>query len=217
MRTLLSASLLAVALALTGCESTETKADAETPPAKKSKLTRFTFTGGDANSETGVKLPGEEEATLVGQDGKLVRVSDFKGKPLVVVFMRGFAGFICPFCTTYTAQIATRYDELKGLGAEVLLVYPTKEAETGKVEEFVGACNEILEEEGKEALPFPVFLDPGLKVVKRYRLEGDLSKPSTFVLDAEGTVRYAYVGEAKDDRPPVDRIVKEVSALKSGQ
>jgi len=58
-----------------------------------------------------------------------------------------------------------------------------------------------------------VFLDPGVKVVKTYNLEWDLSRPSTFILDAQGVIRYAYVGKKSSDRPSVDRIVEEVKKL----
>lgn len=214
---LLASTLVIPVLLLGGCASPGDGGDApgvEAPQKKKSRLHRFNFADRPSNQKTGSKLESKADpTTLVGRDGEDVPLSSYQGKPLVLVFMRGFPGFICPYCTTYTAQIATRYAEIKAAGAEVVVVYPTKEEDAAKIEEFVRAANEILEEEGEGAIPFPVLLDPGTKVVRKYRLEWDLSRPSTFILDAKGTIRYAYVGKTSDDRPAVDRIVKEVEAL----
>ena len=206
-------SLSAAVLLVTGCGSTGSPQEPPARPeaAKKSGLTRFTFKDVESNSETGGRLP-ERDVQLIGASGETVSLSDYRGKPLVLIFMRGFPGFICPYCTTQTAQLAARYGELTAAGAEVAIVYPTKEDDREKVREFVAACNEILEEEGEAGLPFPVLLDPGTKVVRRYNIEGDLSKPSTYVLDAQGVVHYAYVGRTSDDRPSVDRILKEVQS-----
>jgi peroxiredoxin len=215
--------LLALTLAWTGCASEgEGPAGAEpgaeaAPKPKKSRLRRFNFADRPSNQTTGGRLESKKSPTaFVGRDGQPVPLASFRGKPLVLVFMRGFPGFICPYCTTYTAQIAARYDEIKATGAEVVVVYPTKEEDASKIEEFVAAADEILAEEGEDAIPFPVVLDPGTKIVKKYRLEGDLSRPSTFVLDPKGTIRYAYVGKNSGDRPAVDRIVQEVEALTQG-
>jgi peroxiredoxin len=179
----------------------------------QSKLTRYTFDDVDGNGETGESLPGADEAELIDGQGQVRRLSEFHGKPVVLVFTRGFVGFICPYCSTYTAQIATRYAELTAAGAEVVLVFPSQDDSEGRRGEFVAAVEEILAEEGAEALPFPVFLDPGLRTTTQFNLLGDLSKPATFVLDAEGLVRYAYVGRAPDERPTVDRILRELQAL----
>lgn len=188
--------------------------------AKASRLRRFTFPDRPSNRETGGTLPEAatpaDEDALVGPDGKPVRLSRYRGRPLVLVFLRGFVGYICPYCTTYTAQLATRYEELRAAGAEVVVVYPTREDDAERVQEFVAACDEILAEEGEDALPFTVLLDAGTKVVRRYNLEWELARPSTFVLDAEGRVRYAYVGRSTEDRPSVDRVLAEVRELNGG-
>ena len=84
-------------------------------------------------------------------------------------------------------------------------------------EQFTTSVNDILEAEGDQAVPFPVALDPGLRSTRRFNLLGDLSRPSTFVLDAQGTIRYAFVGETPDERPAVSRIVEELEALRAGE
>lgn len=203
--------LLLIACLATACASGPS--DRGAGRKQKRKLTRFTFDDVDSNQETGGELPHQDEAALVDGQGQPRKLSEWRGKPVVLVFTRGFAGYVCPYCTTYTAQIAVRYPEITAQGAEVLLVFPTKEDDVAQRQKFQTAVEEILAEEGEEGLPFPVFLDPGLGVTTTFNLLGDLSKPATFVLDREGTVRYAYVGNAPDERPSVDRILQELQGL----
>ncbi|MCO5165275.1 MAG: peroxiredoxin family protein [Planctomycetes bacterium] len=209
---------LVVVLALAGCSGNEPapRPEPPPPPPRKSRLHRYAFQAeAPSNREVGTPLPGED-AELTAPDGRVVRISDYRGRPLILVFNRGFAGFVCPYCATYTAQLAARYQEIRALGGEVLLVYPTRDADEARVLEFADAVNEILEEEGGDALPFPVFLDRGLAATVRFNLTGDITRPSTFVLDRAGVLRYAYVGSAPDERPAVDRVVEELRAVAGG-
>jgi peroxiredoxin len=147
-------------------------------------------------------------ASFVDVEGKSVRLEDYRGKKaLVLVFTRGFPGYICPLCTSYTAQIAFRYKEIAAAGAEVLLVFP---GSPEKVQEFIRAAREIAEQEGPGALPFPVLLDVDLKSVEAFGIKGELARPSTYVIDRKGTVRYAFVGEQSHERPDVDTILAEL-------
>lgn len=205
-------------LVAAGCAGGGASRDTDgSPPAKRSPLTRFTFKDeAPSNRETGAPLPETAPGgDLIGADGKPTGVANYRGKPLVLVFNRGFAGYICPTCTTYTAQLSTHYADFKAAGAELLVVYPTREEDREQVAAFVASCNEILAEEGEAGLQFPVALDPGLKVVHRYNIEGDLSLPSTFVLGPDGVVCYAYVGQSPTDRPDAQRVLAEVRALQS--
>lgn len=214
----LAVAVVSVLVTLAGCSSPgATQAGAQGPsPRPQTGIHRFAFKAdAPSNREVGAPLPGED-AELTAPDGRVVKVSDYRGRPVVLVFNRGFAGFVCPYCTTYTAQLAARYEELRALGAEVLCVYPTRETSEEKLLEFIDAVNQVLREDGREALPFPVFLDRGLAATVRFNLTGDITKPSTFVLDRAGVVRYAYVGNAPDERPAVDRVVEEVRAVAGG-
>lgn len=187
------------------------------PPARpKTGIHRFAFKAdAPSNRDVGAPLPGED-VELTAPDGRVAKLSDYRGRPVLLVFNRGFAGFVCPYCTSYTAQLATRYEEVRALGAELLLVYPTRDTDEVKVVEFTDAVNEALREEGAAALPFPVFLDRGLAATIRFNLTGDITKPSTFVLDRGGVVRYAYVGNAPDERPAVERVMEELRAVAGG-
>lgn len=157
------------------------------------------------NAPTGAAA---EPSSFVDSRGATVNLADFKGKKsLVLVFTRGFSGYICPLCASYTAQIAYRYKDIAAAGAEVLVVFP---GSPDKVQDFIRAAKEIVEQEGAGALPFPVLLDVSLKNVKAFGIEGDLAKPSTYVIDRDGVVRYAFVGSQPHERPDVATILAEL-------
>jgi peroxiredoxin len=151
------------------------------------------------------KLP---PAGFVDAEGRPVRLEDWKGKSsLVLVFTRGYPGYICPLCSSYTAQLAHRYAEIKAAGGEVLVVFP---GAPDKVADFVKASREILEQEGPGSLPFPVLLDVDLSQVAAFGIQGDLAKPSTYVIDRAGAVRYAFVGSQPHERPDVATVLAEI-------
>jgi peroxiredoxin len=66
-------------------------------------------------------------------------------------------------------------------------------------------------------LPFPVLSDPNQHVVDQYgvyNLLGDsLATPSVFIIDMEGVIRWAYVGESSADRPSNEMILEQLGGL----
>lgn len=165
-----------------------------------------------SNAPTGAAA---DPVSFVDTAGRPVRLEDYRGKrSLVLVFTRGFPGYLCPMCTSYTAQIAHRYPEIAAAGGEVLLVFPGSPERVG---EFVAAAREILEQEGPGALPFPVLLDMNLKNVEAFGIQGDLARPSTYVIDRAGRVRFAYVGDLPHERPDVDSILAEIRRLEPAE
>jgi peroxiredoxin len=205
---------LTFALALAGCSSGDPAPANQPARSKRHKTFKDDLA---SNQQAGKPLAREDEARFVAPDGTERRLSDWRGRALVLVFTRGFPGFICPYCTSYTAQLAERYAEIQAQGADVLLVYPAKADDQATKARFEKAVADLLAEDGAGALPFPVFLDPGLQAVQTFNLTGDLSKPSTFVLDKHGALAYGYVGTSPDERPSVERIVKELQALQGAQ
>ena len=176
--------------------------------ARMAGLDFHTFSGQDATHRGGGRVSGAGVA-VVDPRGAEVPLERLLDRPSVLVFMRGFYGNVCPYCTTYTAQLATRYEEFVAAGANLIVIYPTRAEDAAEVETFKQLVAEVLAEEGEEAIPFPVYLDRGLRVVGRYNLSGDVSKPSTLVLDREGAIRYLYVGRNTADRPDLDRVLAE--------
>jgi peroxiredoxin len=157
------------------------------------------------NAPTGAPV---DPLAFVDASGRRVSLADYRGKKSVVlVFTRGYPGYICPLCSSYTAQIAYRYRDIVAAGAEVLVVFP---GSPDKVQDFIRAAKEIVDQEGAAALPFPVLLDVSLRNVAAFGIQGDLAKPSTYVIDREGVVRYAFVGDQPHERPDVATILREL-------
>ncbi len=143
------------------------------------------------------------QTRFIAADGKVLDLDAWRGKPVVVVVMRGFSGQVCLYCATQTTAIANSIGQFTDLGAQVLVVYP------GPVEAlpaFVAAVQGLR----KDPPPMPLALDPALLLVRSLGIEGNLAKPSSFVLDAGGTVRFAYVGKTIADRPTVEDLLGAV-------
>lgn len=154
------------------------------------------------------KAKSDKGVVFIDSTGNEVALDSFKNKPLVLIFTRGFPGYICPMCTTYTAQVTLEYQKFVDAGAQVLLVFP---GQTTEVDDFVDACQEIAETE--EAIPFPILLDPDLAAVKAFNIRADLSLPATYIFDGDGVMRWGFVGEKPHERPSVDVLLREVKKL----
>lgn len=152
--------------------------------------------------------PDALQLEFVDRDGRKIDVRDYKGKKyLVVVIMRGFPGYVCPYCTAQTARLIQNYDQFTQRGAEVLVVFPGEKA---RAQDFAQASQTLAE---NKPLPFPVLLDEGLKVVEQLGIKGDLAKPSTYILDKKGEIRFAYVGATLTDRPSVKAMLEQLDEI----
>ena len=64
-------------------------------------------------------------------------------------------------------------------------------------------------------LTFPVLGDTDVSVTRLYGIEEeakDIARPVTYVIDREGRVVYAHVGEAPRDRPLLDEVLAAIPA-----
>lgn len=128
--------------------------------------------------EAGAKAPA---FTLKATDGSTVKLSDFKGSPVVLYF---YPKDDTPGCTKEACAFRDRKDELTELGAVVLGISPdTVESHVKFSEKF--------------ELNFPLLADKDHKVAEKYgawrekNRYGKVSmgiQRSTFVIDAEGKV-----------------------------
>jgi peroxiredoxin len=169
--------------------------------------------------ETGKSWDGSTE--LLGRElertrffdstGGTVDVKDYRGKKnVVVVVLRGFdpeAG-VCIACSSQTLALSQSLDDFERRDAEVLLVYPGKVENIGR---FVDATRDL---QGSNApLPLRILLDVDLAVVREWRIEGRLAKPTSIIVDKKGVVRFAHVGRNKTDRPTVPQLLKALDGM----
>jgi thioredoxin-dependent peroxiredoxin len=157
----------------------------------------------------GAKAPGFEVSAL---DGKAVRLAPLlKQGPVVLVMLRGFPGYQCPFCTKQVGELIQKGDDFARRKATVVLVYPGASEGIKKVAgEFVA---------GKE-MPknFRFAVDPDYRFTKSYGLRWDAPNetayPSTFVIKRDGRVAYAKISREHGDRAPVADVLAALDKLK---
>jgi len=119
---------------------------------------------------------------LEDQDGKTVKLADFKGKSVVLFF---YPKDLTSGCTTEACAFRDDYAKLKKKGAVVLGVSP----DSGK------SHTRFIE---KHALPFPLLVDADHAIAEKYGAWGEKSMygrkyfgiiRSTFLIDGDGKLK----------------------------
>jgi peroxiredoxin len=139
--------------------------------------------------------------------GEKVDLKQFRGKKhVVLVVTRGFPGYVCPNCTAQTSRLVTNYPQFVRRNAEVFVVFPGPK-------ENVQAFVQESQKQASKDLPFPVLLDEDYQAVEKLGIRADQAKPSTYILDKQGKVRFAYVGKDTTDRPSVKAMLDQLDKL----
>ncbi|MBA2480340.1 MAG: redoxin family protein [Planctomycetes bacterium] len=145
------------------------------------------------------------QTRFLSSDGEVIDLESYVGqKPVVLVVLRGFAGQVCIYCAAQTAALANRIDDIRKLGAEVVVVYP---GPAESVPTFLQAVRTLR----TDPPPVTVALDVSLLLVRALDIEDNLARPTSVVIDRSGKVRYVYVGKTIADRPSVDDLLHEVA------
>lgn len=119
------------------------------------------------------------EWTLPGVDEMPRSLSDYRGRPVVVVF---YLGYGCLHCAEQLKAIAKDYQSFREAGLEVIAISTDKQVNLKRALENL---------EG--GFPFPLAADPELGVFRKYRCYDDFEKVplhGTFLVDAKGRVRW---------------------------
>ncbi len=116
--------------------------------------------------------------TLAASGGTTVSLSDFAGKPVVLVF---YPGDDTPVCTKQLNSYNDGLDQFDALDAQVL----------GISAQNVQSHDRF---STKHGFKFPLLADTDKKVAALYGTLGPIGFPrrSVFVIDAGGVVRYAH-------------------------
>ena len=128
---------------------------------------------------------------LTSDTGEQVKLSDFRGQPVVLYF---YPKDDTPGCTKQACDIRDEYAEFKERGAVVLGVSPDDEAAHVKFRD-------------KYQLPFTLLADPEHEASEAYGVWGERKymgrtymgiTRSTFIIDSDGNVSKAMRGVKAD-------------------
>lgn len=154
------------------------------------------------------QVPDLSEITFLDLDGNQAALADYRGKKnVVLVFTRGYPGYLCLFCMTQTSRLITNYDRFEGLDAEVLVVFPGSRQDVQKL------IRESKSKAHSEQVPFPILLDEEFRAVDAFGIRGNPAKPATYIFDKQGELRFAYVGETISDRPSIKALLEQLEFI----
>jgi thioredoxin-dependent peroxiredoxin len=142
--------------------------------------------------------------SLEDQSGKTVKLSDFKGKTVVLYF---YPKDDTPGCTREACAFRDEHSALRKAGAVVLGVSPDSGASHAKFA-------------GKYDLPFPLLADTGHAVSEKYGAWGEKSlygrkfmgiNRSTFLIDGSGKVAHVWPKVKVDGH--VDQVLEAIREM----
>lgn len=140
------------------------------------------------------------EFTLPATGGGQVSLSEYQGRPVVLVF---YPGDDTPVCTKQLNSYNDGLDQFEALDAQVL----------GISAQSIDSHDKF---SGKHGFKFPLLADTDKKVAALYGTLGPIGFPrrSVFVVDSGGVVRYAHRAIAGLTYRPVDELVDVLRGLR---
>lgn len=151
------------------------------------------------------------EFTAVDENGDPLSSTDLRGRPSVLLFVRGNW---CPFCSKQVKNLTRFYKEINESGAHLILVTPKPLETTRRVADFFD-------------VKFEFWLDESLAIGKRLGLvqesgvPDDYDKeygrdtlwPASLIVDGKGVIRHTELSRFIADRPDPEKLLRIVRAL----
>lgn len=151
----------------------------------------FYFQGGSGGMHAALINKKAPEFTVVDEKGKKVKLSDFKGRPVILHFWATW----CPPCRAEFPHLNTLYQGMK-TGDAVLLAVSLDEEGKKAVDVF----------RKKVSFDFPIYFNPSQDVADLYATFG---LPETFFINRQGVVVKKYLGPQDWTSPAIkDQISK---------
>lgn len=116
---------------------------------------------------------------LADQEGNVVRLSDLRGKNVVLVF---YPADDTPTCTKQLCEFRDSWAEAQARNTVVFGVNPASSEKHARFR-------------SKYALPFPILVDAGQKVGALYRAKFLVPRRTVYLIGPDGRVRYARRGK----------------------
>ena len=138
-----------------------------------------------------------------------VKLSDYKGKWVVLLFYPLDFTFVCP---TELTTFSDRYEDFEGIGAEVIGV------STDSVHSHRAWLKTPRDKGGVEGLKYPLASDITKKVASDYGVlisDKGIALRGLFVVDPEGTLRYAVIHDLNIGRS-AEETLRVIQALQTG-
>jgi peroxiredoxin len=121
-----------------------------------------------------------------------------RGHALVLVVLRGFPGYQCPYCVRQVQDFIDHASDFAAKNTRVLLVYP------GPPGDLDQNAKEFLEKQAELPANVVLVTDPDYRVTNLYGLRWaaprETAYPSTFVLDKKGTIVFEKISHSHGDR-----------------
>lgn len=124
---------------------------------------------------------GEQDVRLTDLDGREIRLADFAGKPVWVVFWATW----CPPCQQETPDVRAVFEANRDAGLVVVAV---------DVQEPVDTARGYAERYG---LTYTIGVDTYAAIMRTYRVFG---LPTHYFIDRQGAIRDRYFGPLKRDQ-----------------
>lgn len=183
LKKILPLGLLA-ALVAWGVYDYTQKSDESKSQEDKEQAAAQTESEEEQTKETGVEEGNEApDFTLQSLEGKPVKLSDFRGKKVIVNFWATW----CPPCRAEMPEMQSYYKDHKDNDFTILGVDLTStEKKKSDVEPFV-----------KEfGVAFPIVLDKEGDVASTYQITG---YPTSYFIDKQGVIQFKLVGAMNKD------------------
>jgi peroxiredoxin (alkyl hydroperoxide reductase subunit C) len=138
-----------------------------------------------------------------------VKLSDYRGKWVVLVFYPLDFTFVCP---TELTTFSDRYEDFEGIGAEVLGI------STDSVYSHRAWLHTSRDKGGVEGLNYPLASDATKSVSRDYGVlieDKGIALRGLFVIDPEGILRYKVVHDLNVGRS-AEETLRVIQALQTG-
>lgn len=128
--------------------------------------------------------PDAPEISLKNLDGELVKLSDFRGQPVIVNFWATW----CPPCRKEMPSMERAWQKIKDQGIAMLAVNIGEDEET------------VFTFTADYPVSFPLLLDTDGRTTQQWPIAG---LPTTFIVSPEGKIVYRAIGERQWDSAPI--------------
>lgn len=151
-------------------------------------------------------LPSTKNMNTLAEN---VKLSDYKGKWLILMFYPLDFTFVCP---TELLHFSDRIDELNGIGAEVIGI------STDSVHSHRAWIKTPRDKNGIEGLRYPLASDVGGRLARKYNIlveEANIALRGLFIINPEGILQYSVVHDLNIGRS-VDETLRVLQGLQTG-